>query len=99
MAKRRGMRRAGDKSPRGLRGDRGSAMVEFAIITPILLLFLFGIIDFGYTMYQDLDVRHGSREAARLAAVNYTTAGHTLGAQSSDIIAAACNRMDAKSDV
>lgn len=53
--------------------EQGAALVEFAILAPLLILLLFGIIEFGYTMGQLNDVRHGSREAARLAAVNAGT--------------------------
>lgn len=52
------------------RNEHGAALVEFAILAPLLILLLFGIIEFGYTMGQLNDVRHGTREAARLAAVN-----------------------------
>jgi Flp pilus assembly protein TadG len=48
-------------------------LVEFAILAPLLILLLFGIVEFGYTMGQLNDVRHGAREAARLAAVNAGT--------------------------
>ena len=50
--------------------DRGASLVEFAILAPLLILLLFGIIDFGWAMGNYNDVRHGAREAARLAAVN-----------------------------
>jgi Flp pilus assembly protein TadG len=52
------------------REERGATLVEFAILAPLLILLLFGIIDFGWAMGNYNDVRHGAREAARLAAVN-----------------------------
>lgn len=55
------------------RNEHGAALVEFAILAPLLILLLFGIVEFGYTMGQLNDVRHGAREAARLAAVNAGT--------------------------
>jgi hypothetical protein len=55
-------------------------LVEFAILAPLLILLLFGIIEFGYTMGQLNDVRHGNREAARLAAVNDGSVG-VMGAK------------------
>src|SRR6186997_604602 len=47
------------------RRDRGAAIVEFAIVTPVLLVLLFAIIDFGtnYNNYNSL--RHGVRESTR----------------------------------
>lgn len=49
------------------------ALVEFALVAPVLFLIVFGIIEFGWAFSQNLDVRHGAREGARLAAVNYGT--------------------------
>ncbi len=50
--------------------DRGAALVEFALLMPLLVLLLVGIAEFGWLMSQQNDVRHGAREAARLAASN-----------------------------
>lgn len=62
------LKRAG-KSPNGDR-ERGAALIEFALIAPLLLLLLFGIIEFGWKFGQFNDVRHAAREAARYAAVD-----------------------------
>jgi len=32
--------------------DRGSVAVEFALLLPLLMMFLFGIIQYGYGLYQ-----------------------------------------------
>jgi len=69
--------------------------VEFAIAALLLFTLLFGIIEFGWAFSQNLDVRHGAREASRLVAVNYrpdTT--NSLEEQAEDIIAEVCDRMD-----
>ena len=51
------------------RDDRGAAAVEFAIVVPLLMLVVFGIIQFG-TIYSDfISVREGTRDAARQGAV------------------------------
>ena len=50
--------------------QRGSSLVEFALLAPLLLLLLLGIIEFGWLFGQLNDVRHGAREGARFAAVN-----------------------------
>jgi len=52
------------------RGERGSSLVEFALVISLLLLLLFGIIEFGIAWNDYLNVRQGSREAARLGVVN-----------------------------
>lgn len=48
----------------------GATLVEFAIALPLLVLLIFGAIDFGWAFSQNLDVKHGAREGARLAIVN-----------------------------
>jgi Flp pilus assembly protein TadG len=79
-------------SPR-CRGDQGAAIVEFALVMPLLLLVIFAIVEFGYGYGQSLDVKHGAREASRLAAVNYRTSVVTGSTQTAQIISAACDRM------
>lgn len=71
------------------RRDSGAALVEFAVLAPLLLLLLFGIIEFAWLFSQNLDVRHGAREGARLASVDSLP---TTNAQ--DLANAICDRMD-----
>jgi Flp pilus assembly protein TadG len=60
-------------SPRRLSGrdtpDRGAAAVEFALVLPLLLLILFGIIDFGRALNAQITLTQAAREGARLAAL------------------------------
>jgi hypothetical protein len=51
------------------RGDRGAALVELAIILPIFVVLVFGILEFGITYNNYIALRQGTREAARQAAV------------------------------
>lgn len=76
------------------RGDDGAALIEFALVMPIFLLFLFGIIEFGSLFSQNLNLRHGAREGSRLVAVNYNPTGQTEQAQADTIGAAVCKKMD-----
>ena len=74
--------------------------MEFALIAPLLFLVVFGIIEFGWAFFQNMDVRHGSREAARLAAVNYkTTATPSSTEQRDQILSESCDRMDDSGDI
>jgi Flp pilus assembly protein TadG len=57
--------RAGDG-----RRDTGAAAVEFALVLPVLLLILFGIIDYGLYFGDALDTRAGVASATRQAVVN-----------------------------
>jgi len=47
-------------------------MVELALILPILVLILCGILDFGWILGNQLLASHSAREGARYAAVNAT---------------------------
>ncbi|MGI8927504.1 MAG: TadE/TadG family type IV pilus assembly protein [Tepidiformaceae bacterium] len=49
--------------------DAGQALAEFAIILPIMLLLLFGLVDFGRGFYSWLVVTNAAREGARVGAV------------------------------
>jgi TadE-like protein len=56
-------------------GDRGSSLVEYAIVCVISLTMLFGVIDFGRALYAYHFVSNAARTAARWAAVNGSTCG------------------------
>jgi hypothetical protein len=50
------------------RKTRGQSLVEMAFILPLLLLIIFGIIDFGYYIYSYATVYQAARNAAEVAA-------------------------------
>lgn len=81
------------------RSDRGAALVEFGIVAPLLLILLFGVVEFGLLFGRKLDVSQGAREGARLASVNFqTTSGSSGATQSSEIVTTACSRMEVATD-
>ena len=45
--------------------EKGAAAVEFAIILPLLLLLVFGIVEFSLLMYNKAMITNASREGAR----------------------------------
>ncbi len=53
------------------RRESGQAMVEFALVLPILLAVLCGIIDFGWLYYNQLTLTNAAREGARYAVIHY----------------------------
>lgn len=72
------------------RGESGAAAVEFALVLPVLLLLLFGIIEFGRLMTTYSTVRLASRESARYgSAVGQSSSGVPRYADCSGIRAAA----------
>jgi Flp pilus assembly protein TadG len=52
--------------------ERGASAVEFAILLPVLLLVLFGTIEFGMVMYSREVLTNASREGARAGIVQQT---------------------------
>ncbi len=52
-----------------LKNSKGAAVVEFALILPLLLLLVFGIIEFGFLIYNKAMITNASREAARTGIV------------------------------
>jgi Flp pilus assembly protein TadG len=52
-----------------LTGRRGTAAVEFALVLPLLLALLFGIIEFGMLFKDQLAILQAAREGSRIAAV------------------------------
>jgi Flp pilus assembly protein TadG len=49
--------------------EKGAAMVEFAIVLPLLLTLIFGIIEFGLLLYNKAVITNASREGARAGIV------------------------------
>jgi len=50
--------------------ERGQALVELAILLPILLVILLGVIDFGRVFYAYVTITNASREGARYGSLN-----------------------------
>lgn len=48
------------------RGERGQAVVEFAVVLPLLVLLLLGIMEFGRVIHSLLTIQNAAREGARL---------------------------------
>lgn len=53
---------------RPLRGRRGSNLIEFALCSPVLILVLFGIIEYGSMFNRMLSVQSATRDGARWGA-------------------------------
>ena len=55
---------------RRIGGERGTALVEFALILPAFLLILLGVMDFGKVMYYFQSATQAAATGARQAAVD-----------------------------
>jgi len=61
-----------------LSDEKGTSLVEFALILPILMLVLFGVLDFGKAFNYWNDETHLAAEGARWAVVNSNPGSGTL---------------------
>ncbi len=58
--------------------ENGSVAVEFALVLPLLLLILFGTIEFGVMMYDQAIITNAAREGARWGAVQSVSLSHPI---------------------
>lgn len=65
--------------------ERGAGIVEFAIIFPLFLLVVFGVIEVGRLFYLQTTLEHATRTAARAAIVRSERSG--APASKNDILA------------
>jgi len=61
-----------------VRKSEGQAMAEFALIAPVFLLFIAGLLAFGRIFFYWIDSNHLANETARWAAVDHNPYGTTL---------------------
>ena len=57
-------------NPKRCFANRGVAAIEFAIVLPILLLFTFGMIDFGRAMWTQGTLTYAAQATARCMAIH-----------------------------
>ncbi|HZQ56881.1 MAG TPA: TadE/TadG family type IV pilus assembly protein [Acidimicrobiales bacterium] len=65
------------RSPR--RDERGSAILEFAIVSPVLFAIFLGLIAFCVVIGAENEVSNGVRDGARLGIINVTCADSYSG--------------------
>src|SRR3990167_2391709 len=56
-----------------IKSEKAASAIEFAIILPVFLLFIFGIIQLGYVMWGYSSLEYALTAAARFAYINPTT--------------------------
>jgi Flp pilus assembly protein TadG len=62
-----------------LRRERAQSLAEFALIVPLFLILVFGIIDFGLGLRAYISLSNATREGARYAAVGNPAGTFTSG--------------------
>ncbi|MHB1295731.1 MAG: TadE/TadG family type IV pilus assembly protein [Anaerolineae bacterium] len=74
---------------RRLRDEAGANLVEFALVLPVLLFLLIGVVDFGRGYYTYIAVTNAAREGARRAVVYPRVAAEAYVKQAAEYEAAA----------
>ena len=64
------LRRTPDQGRRRLFGERGASAVEAAIVTPVVMAMLFGIVEMGFLFKDYLSVATAVRTGVRMASAN-----------------------------
>jgi Flp pilus assembly protein TadG len=86
------------KSDRG--GEKAQSLAEFAVVVPLLLILVFGIIDFGLGLRTYMGVSSATREGARFGAVGNSAgtftsggAGQCNGSTETTVVGKVCARL------
>jgi Flp pilus assembly protein TadG len=70
---------------------RGAAAVEFALVLPLIIALVFGVMEAGWVLEQRHDVREDAQNLAREAAINFA---ETDIADMNPVLAALCTEFD-----
>lgn len=88
----------GRSATRRAEGDDGAVLVEFALIMPILAMFLFGIVSAGMAWNQNLALaqagRLGGRYAATLSTAGYASLDDYLDAVAARVVSSGEGNLD-----
>jgi Flp pilus assembly protein TadG len=71
----------------GRDAERGTTILEMALIMPVLMLMVMGIVDFGRAIYVRNELANAARDAARYASIdpNNTTCIRTAASKHSSL--------------
>jgi Flp pilus assembly protein TadG len=61
-----------EKADMNIRRREGQSLVEFALVLPLLIILVFGIIDFSIGLYDKAVITNASREGARAGVMYYS---------------------------
>ena len=60
------------------RDDRGNALAEFALVLPLLMMLVFGMIEMGFALSAAQSIEAAAREGGRLASLQSTTTAEVV---------------------
>jgi Flp pilus assembly protein TadG len=61
--------------------EAGGSLVEFALLSPLLMLLLFGMVDLGRWLYLDIEVTNAAHAGAQYGSLSLTNAHNTAAIQ------------------
>ena len=76
-----------------VRGGRGQSLVEFALILPVLVILVLGIVDFGMGLRSYISLTNATREGARFAAVGNQAGAYPIdcnGTTNTSVVGRVC---------
>ena len=71
-----------------MKSERGAAAVEFALVLPLLLLLLLGIVEFGRVYNAQMQLTAAARDGARVMTINSNSAAAAAEARAAVIASA-----------
>ncbi|MEM9566217.1 MAG: TadE/TadG family type IV pilus assembly protein [Actinomycetota bacterium] len=73
-------RPADDTAEGNIDGDleQGNALAEFALVLPLLMMFVFGLVELGFALTASQAVESAAREGGRLASLSSTTTADVI---------------------
>ena len=80
----------------GRRSESGTAAIEFALFTPLLLILITGTVELGFLMYEAMQVNNAVEAGALYAAANgFSTASITSAVTNASVLPTGLNTLTA----
>jgi Flp pilus assembly protein TadG len=81
------------------RGERGQAIIEFAMVLPFLAALILIFVSFGKAVYYYIELTHAANEGAREASVNLPNAATPLPGGATSLKSYICNQFGTGSEL
>ncbi|WP_139005774.1 TadE/TadG family type IV pilus assembly protein [Arthrobacter crystallopoietes] len=81
-----------------VRSERGATAVEFALVLPVLLLLLLGIVEFGRVYNAQMQLTAAARDGARVMSINSVPSQAAADAKAATIASAIALHPDIATD-